>query len=191
VVRAERDERKKRQEQSVLRFLVEECDEGDDLGVRGTTISSAYFRHFPCNDRELMSAARMYDILENVFEFKRESRQVLGSLGKPRQAVFFRGVNLKPWSLAMQPTLPAEVAALAVGPQLENIAASHVLIKDTLYARSLIAVVRPIKPFKKFDGGTATHIVTFNNPQVRQQYLERTEAAKVLAQFGQEVGGGG
>ena len=63
---------------------------------------------------------------------------------------------------------------------------SHIQINDTYYDRTLIATFRPIRGFEHSrTGKQMTHIVTFNNSELRPVYLTDDEAYVVRQQLNQ------
>jgi hypothetical protein len=89
--------------------------------------------------------------------------------------------------LVSKPPAPTEDPAgdVPVEPSRKPapVAATHVKINGVLYERNLIATIRPIKPFKKTGAQSySTHIVTFNNPELRHQWIDE-EQAQVVEHF--------
>lgn len=62
---------------------------------------------------------------------------------------------------------------------------SFVTVGGALYARALISTIAPInRPFTKAGHTTpCTHIVTFNNPQLRAVFVTKTDAAEIITQL--------
>jgi hypothetical protein len=198
-----------RAENSILRFLVECCEEGPELESSGIALDAAYSRFWrQCNidsigknDRELTATylhnGTLYKLLVES-GFVKETRESRGPKGGTFKTVWFKGVAPKdlPEPAPLSEQYPnteedenGDVPARPPARAARAMRATHVRINGMIYERDMIATVRPIRGFVKANTGeTMKAIVTFNNAELRHQFVTAEEAERIEAQLtGEEV----
>jgi hypothetical protein len=168
-------------ENSMLRFLVECCEEGPDLEEPGVALQDAYLRFWRKqqeSDRLTMYRPDRLSYLSNgnlytlLLEsgFTKLTREARGPKGGVMRVTYFRGLRLK-----------QEVKQAQPDPK-------YIRINDGLYSRDEIAQIRPIRGFlrisKNGEGEEMMKaIVTFKHNRTRHQFVSAEEAGRITAQL--------
>jgi len=201
-------EKKAQMENSLARFLLEWCEEGDGMEVKGSDLWSVYcIWHRVQNKLKrpsiYLDLQQLYRLLE-LAEFKKEVRAESTPLGREVKVVYWAGLrviqdrfkvglqSVEGGKSAVESSVtnanerssakaaqPIKPAPLAV----EHSDSTHVLLNGTLYNWNLISVVRQIKPFKDSRTGKDMHfIVTFTNPEMRHLFLDKGTGERVQSE---------
>lgn len=65
-----------------------------------------------------------------------------------------------------------------------NIKGTHIEIRGVLYEKNLIATIRPIRKFKRFDNKEEmSYIVTFTNAELKHQFISEDDAHRIKQQI--------
>lgn len=198
-------EKKAQMENSLARFLIEWCEEGNDMAVRGADLWSVYCIWYRTQNKLkrpsiYLDLQQLYRLLE-LAEFKKEVRVEPTPLGRQMKFVYWVGLRViqdrftvglesveggksavASLVAAANAKSSAEATQLAkpIQPTVTRPDSTHVLLNGDLYNWNLVSVIRRIKPFKDNRTGREMHfIVTFTNLEMRHVFLCKEEGERV------------